>query len=99
MSDGKAKMVCPEKQNRTPRRFKETRRRAKQEDQNNETKQESITAYLDNTDSEVEEVGVAEAKKEKQRELQSASRASKAHALLATELKRAYRMKSREVDF
>lgn len=98
-ADGGTAMVCPEKVNRTPRRFKEAGLGGDETNQKNETKQESITAYLEHTDSEVEEVGVAEARKKKQKELQTASRADAAHAVLATELKKAYRMRSKEVEF
>ena len=83
MPNGETKMVFPEKQNRTPRRLKGAGAKDFLDPKQNETKQDSITAYLEHSDSEIDEAGVAEAKAEENaKRAASDSSLDRAHARL-----------------
>ena len=100
-ADEKTEIVVPEQLNRTPRKFKEAGGDMADflQPKSREAKQDSATMYLEHTESEVDEVGVAEAKEEERRKTQGGTTLDRAHSNLANALRRAYQMKAAQVDF
>ena len=101
MPDGRAEIVARERLNRTPRQFKEAGGGTPGflGSKSKASKRDSVAVYLDHSDSEVDEVGVAEEKAAERRRAGAGSSLDRAHAGLGAALRLAYRMKARQVDF